>query len=172
MTMRPGVRRAALVGHVTSSVGWLGAVAAFLALAVAALHTADDARMRALYVAMEVLGWAVLVPLAATSLLSGVVQSLGTPWGLFRHWWVIVKLLITVVATGILLAYTSTLSLLADAARERGGSVGLLPSTSPVLHSGAALLVLLAAAALSVYKPRGLTRHGWRVQQAARSAKP
>jgi hypothetical protein len=170
MTMPPGLRKAALVGHVTSSVGWLGAVAAFLVLAVTALHTADDAAMRSLYVAMEVLGRAVLVPLAAASLVTGLIQSLGTSWGLIKHWWVIVKLAITVVATAILLAYTSTLSLLADAAREPGGHLGLLPSSSPVLHSGAALAVLLAAAALSVYKPRGLTRHGWRKQQTARDA--
>lgn len=168
--MPPGLRKAALVGHVTASVGWLGAVAAFLVLAVTALHTADDATMRSLYVAMEVLGRAVLVPLAAASLATGLVQSLGTSWGLIRHWWVIVKLSITVIATAILLAYTSTLSLLADAARDPGGHAGLLPSASPVLHSGAALAVLLAAAALSVYKPRGLTRHGWRKRQAVRDA--
>ena len=172
MTMPPALRKAALVGHVTSSVGWLGAVAAFLVLAVTALHTADDAAMRSLYVAMEVLGRAVLVPLAAVSLVTGLAQSLGTPWGLFKHWWVIVKLAITVVATAILLAYTSTLELLADAARDPSGDLGLLPSSSPVLHSGAALAVLLGAAALSVYKPRGLTRHGWRTQQTGRPARP
>ncbi len=172
MILTPGLRKAALVGHVTTSVGWLGAVAAFLVLAVTALHTADDAAMRSLYVAMEVLGRAVLVPLAAASLFTGLVQSLGTSWGLFRHWWVIAKLTITVVSTAILLLYTSTLTLLADAARDPGGHLGLLPSSSPVLHSGAALVVLLAAAALSVYKPRSLTRHGWRKQQAGRAARP
>ena len=169
--MPPGVRKAALVGHVTSSVGWLGAVAAFLGLAIAASHTADDAAMRSLYIAMEVLGRAVLVPLAVASLLTGLLQSLGTPWGLLRHWWVIVKFAITVVSTAILLAYTSTLSLLADTARDPAGDVGLLPSTSPVLHASAALIVLLAAAALSVFKPRGLTRRGWRAQQAATRAR-
>lgn len=171
MIAPPGLRKAALVGHVTSSVGWLGAVASFLVLAVTALHTADDEAMRSLYVAMEVLGRAVLVPLAAASLVTGVVQSCITPWGLLRHWWVIVKLGITVVATVILLAYTSTLSLLADAASEPGDHFGLLPSSSPVLHAGAALVVLFAAAALSVHKPRGLTRHGWRVQQAPKRAR-
>ena len=171
MRMPPGLRKAALVGHVTTSVGWLGAVAAFLVLAVTARHTPDDAAMRSLYVAMEVLGRAVLVPLAAASLLTGLVQSLGTPWGLFRHWWVIVKLSITVVSTAILLTYTSTLTRLADSARDPGGHLGLLPSVSPILHSGAALVVLLAAAALSVYKPHGLTPHGWRKQQVDRAAR-
>ena len=164
----PPWRKALLVSHVVSSVGWLGAVAAFLALAVAAL-SADDTTMRALYVAMEVLGWAVLVPLAVASLTSGVVQSLVTPWGLARHWWVLIKLGLTVVATVVLLAYTGTLGYLADEAvrpgAHAGGHSAVLPSTSPVLHSAAALVVLLAAAVLSVYKPKGLTRRGWRKAQ-------
>lgn len=79
---------------------------------------------------------------------------------------VIVELEITFVATAILLADTSTLSLLAGAARDPGGHAGLLPAASPILHFDAALANLLAAAALSVYRPGGLTRHGWRTQQS------
>lgn len=169
MIMPPHVRKAALVGHVTSSVGWLGAVVAFLALAVVALHTADATASRSLYVAMEVLGRAVLLPLALASLVTGLVQSLGTSWGLLRHWWVIVKLALTVLSTLVLVAYTTTLTALAVAARDPAGHLGVLPSSSPVLHSGVAVVVLLAVAALSVYKPKGLTRYGWRRQQAARA---
>jgi hypothetical protein len=167
MTMPPSLRRTALVGHITSSVGWLGAVAAFLVLAVVALHTADATTSRSLYVAMEVLGKAVLLPLALASLATGLVQSLGTQWGLLRHWWVVVKLALTLLSTLVLVAYTSTLTALADAARDPAGHLGVLPSASPVLHAGAAVVVLIAAAALSVFKPRGLTRHGWRKQQQA-----
>jgi hypothetical protein len=168
MIMPPRLRKAALVGHVTSSVGWLGAVAAFLVLAVVALHTADATTSRSLYVAMEVLGKAVLLPLALASLATGLVQSLGTPWGLFRHWWVIVKLALTVLSTLVLVAYTTTLAALADAARDPGAHLSALPSASPVLHSGAAVVVLLGAAALSVFKPKGLTRYGWHRNQAGR----
>ena len=167
MTMPPALRKAALVGHVTSSVGWLGAVAAFLVLAVVALHTADATTSGSLYLAMEILGKAVLLPLAFASLFTGLVQALGTPWGLFRHWWVIVKLALTVLSTLVLVAYTTTLTALADAARNPAGHLGALPSSSPVLHAALALVVLTAAAALSVFKPRGLTRYGWRKQQTA-----
>ena len=150
--------------HVVSSVGWLGAVAAFLALAVAATTSPDPSTVRSLYVAMEVLGLGVLVPLSVASFVSGLVQSLGTSWGLFRHWWVIVKLTITVLSTVVLLMYTGTLRLLADAARSATlvDDRALLPNDSPVLHSAAAIAVLLGAAALSVFKPRGLTAYGWR----------
>jgi len=80
MTMTPRLRKFALTAHVTSSVGWLGAVAGSLALAVAALTSQDAQMVRAAYLAMELTGWFVLVPLALASLLTGLVQSLGTKW--------------------------------------------------------------------------------------------
>ena len=162
--MSPAVRKAALTAHVTASVGWLGSVLAFLALAVTGIAVRDDQQVRAAYLAMEVLGWAVLVPLAAATLITGLVQSLGSPWGLIRHYWVLIKLMLTVAATVVLLLYTGTLTALADAAAVPGalGAASRLPSASPVVHSAAALLVLFAAAVLSVYKPRGLTPYGWR----------
>lgn len=161
--MPAAARRTALVLHVGTSVGWLGAVAAFLGLALVALSTGDPVTVRALSVAMEVLGWAVLVPLAVASFTTGLVQSLGTAWGLFRHYWVIAKLSLSLVVTGVLLLYLPTLTRLADAARSTTTSDDhLLPSASPVLHSAAALVVLLVATALSVFKPRGLTPYGWR----------
>lgn len=156
-------RKVLLTVHVTASVGWAGAVLTFLALAVLGV-TASDETARASYVAMEALGWAVLTPLAAASLVSGVVQGLGTPWGLFRHYWVVVKLALTVVATAVLLAYLSTLDALAAAA----AAAGPFRSASPVLHAAGAAVVLLTATALSVFKPKGLTRHGWRAQQRGR----
>ena len=167
MTMGPRARKFALTAHVTSSVGWLGAVAGFLALAVAGLTSQDAQTVRAAYLAMEVTGWFVLVPLALASLLSGLVQSLGTKWGLFRHYWVLFKLLINLVATVVLLLYMQTLGSLADVAAETTSSSGDLSGLrdpSPVLHSGVALLLLLGATTLAVYKPRGMTPYGRRKQ--------
>ena len=161
MTLGPGLRRLALTAHVVSSVGWLGAVAGFLGLAVVGLRSRDVETVRAAYVAMDATGWFVLVPFALASFLTGIVQSLATKWGLFRHYWVVIKLSITVVATAILLLYTQTLQQLADRATGSGGLADMR-SSSPVLHSAAALVLLLAATALAVYKPRGVTRYGWR----------
>jgi hypothetical protein len=103
MTMTTGVRKFALTAHVTSSVGLLGSIAAFLALAIAGLTSQDIKMVRAAYLAMELIARFVIVPLAFASLLTGLIQSLGTPWGLFRHYWVVVKLLLTVFATVVLL---------------------------------------------------------------------
>lgn len=110
-----------------------------------------------------------LVPFSLASLLTGLVQSLGTTWGLVRHYWVLAKLLINVVASLILLMYTQTLASLAAMA-SANTDLGMLRSPSPVLHAAAGLLLLLTAAALSVYKPRGMTRYGWRKQQEQRQA--
>ena len=165
MSWSPRVRKAALTAHVVCSVGWLGAVAGSLALAIAALVTDDERTMRGLYLALDVTGWFALVPLSLASLATGVIQGLGTKWGLFRYWWVVVKLLITVVAVIVLLMYTQTLGALADLARESSPANGggeTLPSPSPVLHAAVALLLLLVTTTLAVFKPPGLTAFGRR----------
>lgn len=163
MTLTPWVRKLALTAHITSSVGWLGAVAGFLALALAGLISEDEQTVRAAYLVMEPIGWFALVPLALASLVTGLVQSLGTTWGLFRHYWVLFKLLINVFATIVLLTYMQTLGSLADLAAETSSEdLGALESPSPALHAGAALFLLLVASVLAVYKPRGMTPYGQR----------
>lgn len=171
MTRRPRLRKFTLTAHIVSSVGWLGAVGVFLALSVVGLTGQDAATVRGAYLAMEAIGWFALVPLSFASLLTGLVQGLGTKWGLFRHYWVIVKLVINLVATVVLLLYMQTLDYLAGVAAETStASLEALQNPSPVLHAGAALLLLLLAAGLSVYKPRGVTRYGQRKQDEQRAA--
>jgi hypothetical protein len=166
-TMAPGLRRIALTAHVTCSVGWLGAVAAFLALAIAGLAGQDAQMVRAAYLSMELTAWYVIVPFAFCSLLTGLVMSLGTPWGLIRHFWVLFKFFITVVATIVLLGYLQTLTHLAGAAAETGLSGA--ERASPVIHAGAALVALLVANVLAVFKPRGMTRYGQRTLREQRA---
>jgi hypothetical protein len=164
----PRPRKLALTAHVSSSVGWLGTVASSLALAVAGMVSDDVEVVRGSYLTLELLGWYVLVPLSLASLLTGLVSSLGTSWGLFRHYWVVAKLVINVFATVVLLMYMESLDYLAAVARTTG-DLEALRSSSPVLHAAAALLLLLAATVLGVYKPRGVTRYGWRKQQERRA---
>jgi hypothetical protein len=167
MTLAPRVRKFVLTAHVVSSVGWLGATVVFLGLAVAGLTVENEDKVRAAYLAMELTVWSVLVPLALASLLTGVVQSLGTTWGLFRHYWVLAKLLITIVATVVLLMYTQTIDYIGGVAAENG-DLDELRDPSPLLHSAVAMLLLLTTTVLAVYKPRGLTRYGWRKQEELR----
>ena len=120
--------------------------------------------MRGAYLVMEPAAWLVLVPLAFASLLTGVVQSLGTTWGLFRHYWVLFKLLITVFATIVLLMYMETFRLMAGVAADPSADLGVVRNASPGLHATLALLVLLVATVLAMYKPRGMTPYGQRTQ--------
>ena len=168
MIMAPSLRKLALTAHVTSSVGWLGAAAAFLAVAIVGLTSRDARTVRGAYLVMEPAAWLVLVPLAFASLLTGLVMSLGTTWGLFRHYWVLVKLLITVFCTVILLVYMGTFRVMATLAADPGADLGLVRNGSPVIHAVLALLLLLVNAALSVYKPRGMTGYGRRKQREER----
>ncbi|MFI5615578.1 DUF2269 domain-containing protein [Amycolatopsis sp. NPDC051903] len=169
--MSPLVRKVALTAHVTTSVGWLGAVGTFLALAVTGVASGDGELVRGVYLAAEVTAWLVIVPLSVASLLSGLVQALGTPWGLVRHYWVLVKLALTVVATVLLLVHTRVVDQVAEAAAARALSGTDLAGmrTELVVDAALAVVVLVITAALSVLKPRGVTGYGRRPRPAPAS---
>ena len=171
MIMRPGLRKLALTAHVTSSVGWLGSIVGFLALAIAGLTSQDVQLVCAAHLAMNVTAWYVIIPFSFASLLTGLVSSLGTTWGLFRHYWVVFKLLINVFANIVLLMYVPTLDYFADVAADATLSTAdlqMLRDPSAVLHSSLALFLLLVATILGLYKPRGLTPYGRRKQREQR----
>lgn len=160
--MTTGLRKLMLTAHVVFSVGWLGAVASFLALSLAGLLNSDPQLVRAAYLGMDLLGWSVILPLSLASLITGTVQALGTVWGLFRHYWVLIKLVITALATAFLLLHLQAVTAMARIASASELSPGEMAGmrTQLLVDAGAALLVLLVATVLSVYKPRGLTRYG------------
>jgi hypothetical protein len=166
--MNPTLRKLNLTAHIASSVGWLGAAAAFLALAITNLASRDIPTVRAAYVSMELIGWTIIVPLSIGSLLTGVAHSLGTRWGLFRHYWVLLKLMITVFSTLVLLMFMRTFGKSPGAAPVFAlshANLGGLRMPAALTHSGIGLLFLILATALSVYKPWGLTRFGRRAHR-------
>lgn len=169
MTMPPRIRAVTLTAHITVSVGWLGAVAAFLALGVVGLTSRDAHTVRGAYLVMEPAAWFVLVPLALASLLTGIIQSVGTPWGLFRHYWVVFKLIINVFATIVLLMYMQTFRAMAHVAADPSVDLDVVRNASPVQHAALAMLLLVVATVLAVYKPRGMTAHGQRKQRRQRA---
>src|SRR6266849_4123686 len=165
-TITPRLRKFALTAHVTCSVGVLGAIAAFVVLVVAGLTSQDAQTVRAAYLSMLFIAQFVIIPLAFASLLTGLIQSLGTPWGLFRHYWVLVKLLLTVFATSVLLAKMEPIGYAARLAAETTLSRAELRTAGIQLavHAAGGLLVLLLPVILSLHKPAGATRYGWRKQ--------
>lgn len=173
MAIAPRLRKFALTAHVTSSVGWLGAVAGFLALAVAGLTSRDDQTVRSVYLMLDLTAWYVIVPLCLASVLTGLVSSLTTAWGLFRHYWVLLKILITIPSSLMLLVHMRPIAYIAGVAATTTTPLSIADlhglKIQLVVEAGAALLVLLVATALSVYKPKGMTRYGWRKQQGHRA---
>jgi hypothetical protein len=164
--MGAGVRKLGLTAHVLSSLAWFGSVAAFLALAIAGLTSANAQLVRAAYISMNVVTAFAIVPFCFASLITGIVQSLGTPWGLVRHYWVLLKLIVTVLSTAILLPHARLIRYAADMALDagfRGTDLGRV-RVQLVADAGAALLALLFATVLAVYKPRGVTPFGQRRQ--------
>jgi len=165
MIMRSALRKFVLTIHVTSSVGSLGAVTVFLVLGIVGLASQDAQLVRAAYRTMELIAWFVIIPLVLGSLLSGLVQSLGTSWGLFRYWWILAKLLLTAVAVVVLMLQMNLISDVAQIAAKvtisyadfRAARISLV-----LPHASGGLVVLIVAAALSVYKPQGMNRYGWR----------
>ena len=103
-----------------------------------------------------------IVPFSLASLATGLIQSLGTQWGLFRHYWVVAKLLITVGASLLLMLHIQVVSSVAEAASAGALSARHLrdPRMQLVADAGAASVVLLIAIALSIFKPQGRTPFG------------
>jgi hypothetical protein len=157
-----------LTVHLVSTVGWLGAIAAFLALAATGF-TSHEARVAdSAYVAMKLVGWRVIVPLGLASLLTGLVQSLGTAWGLFRHYWVLLKFVLTAIATVLLLLHMGLVDRLANVANETAISSSHLHGLriQIMADAAAAIALLIVSTVLSIYKPRGMTAYGLRKQRA------
>ena len=164
MAMKPGLRKLVLAVHLTCSVGWIGTVIAYLALGVTAVRSDETETIRAAWTAMEIIGWFVIVPLAVTSLITGLVMALGTKWGLFRYYWVVISFLLTLFSTTVLLLHMPSVTTSADLAQRLGGEE-LTALGGDFLHPSIGLVILLAVQVLNIYKPPGLTRYGWRKQQ-------
>lgn len=150
------LRQFGVLAHVGTSVGTIGAVAAFLTLAIlgqngSALSAAN------LYPAMNIIAKAVILPLLVLSLSLGVAQAVLTPWGLLRHSWIIWKFGLTVFALVILLVELPEISAIAAEA-QAGLTLSHLKQGEMVVHAAGALALLGITTALSIYKPGGRAR--------------
>ena len=162
--MTPALRKLTITAHVTFSGGWLGAVAAFLALSIAGLTTQDAEVVRGVYLSMNLISRFVIIPVCFAALATGLLQALGTPWGLFRYYWILLKFGLAIFATFALLVHqfgvvAEVAKRVSGAAAETLFSLDFGPlKTELVRAPSLAILLLLVAASLGVYKPWGLTR--------------
>lgn len=154
----PRWRRVLLSGHIVVSVGWIGAAAAYLALSVAATN-GEVVTIRAAWIGMALIGWFIIVPAAVLTLVTGVWLSLGTAWGLLRHYWVVIALVLTVLSAVVLLLHMPDVTAGMAVARA-GDDPAVVALGGDVVHPALGSAVLLVVAVLNVHKPRGLTRYG------------
>jgi hypothetical protein len=162
-------RKALLITHVVSSVGWLGADAVLLLLTATGLSAPSTLLGLdvgpvdpVLYPAAWFVGIGLLTPLSLAAWLSGVGMSVWTRWGLVRHWWVVVKLASTTVMLGaMLLVLLPSLHAAAQNAITR--SLADQDRRQLVVAPTVACLLLLANTVISVYKPWGRARKHRRV---------
>lgn len=172
--MTPGLRKLTITAHVTFSVGWLGAVAAFLVLSIAGLTSHNAEVVRGAYLSMDLISRFIVIPMCFAAVATGLLQALGTPWGLFRYYWIVLKFGLAIFATFALLVHQ--LAAMAEAAKLVSGataetlfSAEFAPlKTELVRAPSLAILLLLMVTTLGVYKPWGLTRYGRRKQQERR----
>ncbi len=164
MTAALGLRKFALTLHIVASVGWIGIVAGFLALAIAGLVSSDASLVLASYLAMDFSYRTVVIPLGLASLTTGLVCSFVTDWGVFRHYWVVVKLVLTTPAIILMLVHIEPVrraARMATATMWPGADLAGL-RLQIAGEASAALVALLVATALSIYKPRGRIRRSVR----------
>ncbi|MFD4256469.1 hypothetical protein ACFWR9_02265 [Streptomyces sp. NPDC058534] len=150
----------------TVAVGWVGIEIAQLLLGLVGLTTDDAGLVSATRVVMEVLGIELIAIIAWTTLLTGLLLATATQWGLLKHYWIVTKLVINIILM------LNGHFFLQHWLREQA-EVGKAPeslSLQLVIVMSIALVLLVTATTLSIYKPWGKTRRGRR--PAAKSTRP
>jgi hypothetical protein len=118
--MTPALRKLTITAHVTFSVGWLGAVGAFLVLSIAGLTSHDADVVRGAYLSMDLISRFIIIPMCFAALITGLLQTFATPWGLFRYYWIVLKFELAIFATFALLVHQFVV--VAEAAKRVSGA--------------------------------------------------
>uniref|UniRef100_UPI001583B09B hypothetical protein n=1 Tax=Candidatus Frankia nodulisporulans TaxID=2060052 RepID=UPI001583B09B len=162
--LRKPLRTALLTLHIIVSVGWNGV--AFCQLVLASTAAIDPDLRHPAYELMHVIDRTLDIPLALLTLITGVVLSVKTRWGLLRHWWIVVKLSITVVAVISGGAVIRTL-IVASVKHSATAAAGYPAQTVALVVCGTVMnLLFITATVLSTTKPWGRTPRGRREARA------
>jgi hypothetical protein len=155
-------RKWLLVLHVLCGVGWMGVDIALFLLLLNARTTSSATEAITGYTAVALIVSAAVPALCLGVLATGLLLGWGTTWGLIRHWWVFLKLLLSLAMT--VLVFAALLPAIhsiadiarlptAEAVRNHLGPVGVQLLFPPAVS----FLLLGVALILSIFKPRGLT---------------
>jgi hypothetical protein len=149
MRLTPRQRKAVLTLHIATSVAWLGVDLVLLTLGIAGLTGADP---DVVYPAQSLVGRVLFMPLSALVWLIGVTNAVLTPWRLFKHWWVLVKLGVT---TLMLVLVVFLLYPALTQGGELAGAMAFPDRVNLVVAPSVSSSLLIFATILSTYKPWG-----------------
>lgn len=168
--LSPPARKVWLTLHVGISVGWLGLSLGMATLALTGLLAETHAVRHGAYELFHIFDLTIVIPSVVLSIITGLVVSLGTPWGLLKHWWVLTKFAISLsIPTTAAFESRWVTELVArtkDPAAEPGALGGWLAAVAICF-----VVLLWVATTLSIIKPWGRTRWG-RKELAARRHAP
>jgi hypothetical protein len=91
-------RRWLLTIHLLFSAIMFGVAVAFLILSIAAANTSDEGVLKACYTSMHVLAKTSVKVSTIGTLVTGILLSVLTQWGLFKYYWIIAKEVLTVLS--------------------------------------------------------------------------
>nr|CEL17482.1 Flavodoxin reductases (ferredoxin-NADPH reductases) family 1; Vanillate O-demethylase oxidoreductase [Kibdelosporangium sp. MJ126-NF4] len=171
--VRPKARKALVATHVIASASWVGITATIVAMSVVAMTTRDAEVMLVTYRLMESFDLTLLPWANFASTLSGIAVGIVTPWGLVRYYWVAIKLAISVSILVLAFGFLHNRLVAAAADADRLATTGAAPdlgSLPETVFGGFtfALINLVAAVLLSLYKPGGKTKRGKRTSARPR----
>jgi hypothetical protein len=162
-------RRALLVVHVAASASWLGLTLGLLTLALTAATTQSLPMIEAACRSMKVFTDWLVIPVGLLTLLSGLVLSLGSKWGLARHRWVYTKFWLTLITlTASVCALRPGVN---DAADTVASGTPLVDPLDLVMGPAVSLTAYVFMTVISILKPWGLTRRGRRLRVSSTSRK-
>jgi hypothetical protein len=145
-------RKLLVVLHVLTSVSGVGTALAVLLVLVGGVSTTDPAGQDAALRLAEQGQYYLGIPLLSVAVVVGTLSALYSPWGLFRHSWVLKKLVLTLVNLAVpIFVVGPRITRVADEPLAAWLVFGGI---------GAQLLLFVLATVLSVYKPKGLVTLG------------
>jgi len=154
------LRRLLVVLHVIAGVGLLGIDIAMLSLGWSGATAGDVTTARAAYTSMQSLISPFLPTMAISALVTGAILSVGTKWGLLRHYWIVAKIVVNIAVIVIGARVVKGLVQQALAATLGAASVPTPAAMLLVAASASNLTLLVFATTVSIYKPWGATRRG------------
>lgn len=147
--------------HILFAAIMLGTSVTFLILSITAVSTKDSGLVLSCYKAMHVLSETSVRASVIGTIVTGILLSLWTHWGLVKYYWIIAKEVLTLVAVilgpiGMYIWTLQGISLLTDVGVEGANQGAYVVNTiSLFIGIGLQIISLIAMYLLSVFKPWG-----------------